>query len=359
MEIIPGLLDEIGRQCLIRIPFDQFPTLTSVSRKWKEQIESKEFLQQRKTSGFNQSLIGLIQTHPVTFLTPNKSRASTAPLYRLGLFEPGKHELNELPPIPGCEDGLPRFCHCAGVGRNIVVIGGWNTKTWELLNTVYIYDLITATWRRGVDMPGGKRSSFACASDLNRMVYIAGGHDQDKNTLRSALAYDVLGDVWFSLPDMARPRDECKGLFYGGKFNIIGGYQTEMQGDFDKSAEIFYVDTWNWDSDEKEILETDSCHKTCAFDHHGNLYKCDSAYLSRLHGSTWQRLIGFPSDVHMGTFITTWQDKMFVIGARIFGGPPNCYAIEFEKQKGAATLTKLEIPEEFIGPVQFGCNLEL
>ncbi|KAI3857977.1 hypothetical protein MKW92_045545 [Papaver armeniacum] len=271
-----GLLDEIGRQCLIRVPFDQFPTLTSVSRKWKQEVESKEFLQERKTSGFNQSLIGLIQTHPINFLTPKKSTASTAAAYRLCLFEPGKSQLKELPPIPGCEDGLPRFCHCAGVGRKIVVIGGWNTKTWELLNSVYIYDLITGMWRRGVDMPGGKRSSFACASDLDCMVYIAGGHDQEKNTLRSALAYDVLGDVWFSLPDMARPRDESKGLLSAGKFHVIGGYETEMQGDFDKSAEIFDVNTWKWDWDEKDILETDVCHKTCVFDHQGNLYKCDS-----------------------------------------------------------------------------------
>ncbi|KAI3982702.1 hypothetical protein MKX01_010185 [Papaver californicum] len=325
MEIIPGLLDEIGRKCMIRIPFDQFTT---------------------KTSGFSQSLIGwLIQTHPITFLTPKKSIASsTAPLYRLCLFEPGKHGLIKLPPIPGCEDGLPRFCLCAGVCRSIVVIGGWNTKTWELLNSVYIYDLITGTWRRGVDMPGGKRSSFACASDSNRMVYIAAGHDQEQNTLRSALAYDVLGDVRFSLPDI-RQRDECKGLFYNGKFHVIGGYQTEMQEDFDKSAEIFDVE---FCSHVTRLIS----RSLLSWNHHGNSYKCDLAYLACLRGPMWQPLIGLPSDVYMGTFIATLHDKMFVIGARTFGGPPNCYAIEFEKEKGSATLKKVEdVPKEFVGPV--------
>ncbi|KAI3857976.1 hypothetical protein MKW92_045544, partial [Papaver armeniacum] len=55
----------------------------------------------------------------------------------------------------------------------------------------------------------------------------------------------------------------------------------------------------------------------------------------------------------------TWKDKMFVIGAKFFGGLPNCYAVEFEKQNGTVSLTKLEMPEKIIGPVQFGCNLEL
>ncbi|MCL7036001.1 hypothetical protein MKW94_001804 [Papaver nudicaule] len=208
-------------------------------------------------------------------------------------------------------------------------------------------------------MPGGKRSSFACASDLKGMVYIAGGHDHEKNTLRSALAYDVSGDIWFSLPDMATQRDECKGLFHGGKFHVMGGYQTEMQQDFDKSTEILDIDTCKWNRILNDVLETDACQKTCVYDHHGSLYKCNSAYLGCLNGSTWQRLTELPSDVHIGTFIATCHEKMFVIGARIFGGSPNCYGVKFGKNKGVATLTKLEMPQEFIGSIDFGCNLEL
>ncbi|RZC71929.1 hypothetical protein C5167_035248 [Papaver somniferum] len=97
----------------------------------------------------------------------------------------------------------------------------------------------------------------ACASD-SKIFYIAGGHDQEKNALKSALSYHVSGDVWDPLPDMARHRDECKGLFYRGKFHVIGGYQTEMQGDFNKSAETFNVETGTWSPVEEDVLGTDT-----------------------------------------------------------------------------------------------------
>ncbi|KAI3949619.1 hypothetical protein MKW98_020941 [Papaver atlanticum] len=358
MEIIPGLPNEIGRECLIRVPYDRFATLISVSRTWKQEVKSAEFFQRRKTSGLNQSMIAILQTDPTNFITTTNNPHITTPKYRLCLYEPGKNERITLPAIPGCDDGVPLFCQCAGVGRNLVVIGGWDTKSWQVLNSVYIYNLVTGTWRRGADLPGDTRSFFACASD-SKTVYIAGGHDQEKNALKSALAYDVSGNVWAPLPDMARHRDECKGLFYGGKFHVIGGYQTEMQGDFEKSAETFDVETGTWNPVEEDVLGTDAYPKTCLFDNKGNLYKCCASYLGRLYGSTWQRFAEFPVDVCTGTFIATWGETIVVIGSKIYGGSLNCYALVFGEHKEKCGWTKLEMPKEFIGSVQFGCNLQL
>ncbi|RZC71629.1 hypothetical protein C5167_034769 [Papaver somniferum] len=359
MEIIPGLPDEIGRECLIRTSYDQFSTVSSISRKWKQEIQSKEFHHQRKTQGFNQSLIVLIQSDPISTSTTKPPKTHTTPAHRLSLYEPGKNEWHKLPPIPGYEDGLPLFCKCTGVGRNLVVIGGLDTKTYQVLNSVFIYDLVTCTWRRGADFPGGERSFFACASDQNRMVFIAGGHDDGKNALRSALAYDVLDDMWIPLPDMAKQRDECKGLFHGGKFHVISGYQTDMQGKFDKSTETFDADTWKWDPVEEQKLETEMCPRTYAFDHQGKLYKCVSSHLERLDGSAWRRLTELPNDVCNGTFVAMRREKMLVIGSGVQNGPQSCYALEFGRSKNQDVWTKLEIPEECTGFVHYGCNLDI
>ncbi|RZC75268.1 hypothetical protein C5167_050750 [Papaver somniferum] len=359
MEIIPGLPDEIGRECLIRIPFDQFSTVSSVSRSWKQEIQSKEFHHQRKINGFDQSLLALIQSDPITISSIKPPKTLITPAHRLSLYEPGKNEWHKLPPIPGYEDGLPLFCKCTGVGRNLVVVGGWDTKTYRVLNSVFIYDLVTCTWRRGADVPGGERSFFACASDFDRMVYIAGGHDAGKNALRSALAYDVVDNTWISLPDMAKQRDECKGLFHGGKFHVISGYQTDMQGKFDKSSESFDVDTWKWDQVEEGKLEAEMCPRTYVFDYEGKMYNCVSSFLTRLDGSTWQRLTELPDDVRAETFVAMWRKKMLVIGSSIQSGPQSCYALEFGKCGKKSMWTKLEMPKEFTGFVQSGCNLEL
>jgi len=95
-------------------------------------------------------------------------------------------------------------------------------------------------------MPGGPHTFFSCASDHERMMYVAGGHNEEKNALKSAFAYDVVNDMWILLPNMARERDECKVVFCAGDngfgtTKVVGGYCTEMQGRFERSAEEFDV----------------------------------------------------------------------------------------------------------------------
>ncbi|MCL7030309.1 hypothetical protein MKW94_012657 [Papaver nudicaule] len=360
MEIIPGLPNEIGRECLIRVPYTQFSKLMSVSKKWKQEIESNKFHQERKLRGFTQNLIALIQSDSIIDdLIQNPENPST-PVPRLSFYDPTKNAWIKLPPIPGTSsEGLPLFCEFAGVGRKLVVIGGWDTKTWQVLNSVYIYDLVAGTWRRGADMPGGKRSFFACASDMNRKVYVAGGHDDDKNALTSAQAYDVLDDLWIPLPDMARQRDECKGLYHGGKFHVIGGYQTETQGKFDKSTETFNIDTWKWDAVEEEKLESGICPRTCVFDFKGALYKCCSSYLMRLDGSKWRQFVELPADVYIGAHVVAWQKKMLVIGSDVLGGVQSCYVLEFENNEKRPKWMKLELSKECTRILQSGYSFEV
>ncbi|MCL7032519.1 hypothetical protein MKW94_008107 [Papaver nudicaule] len=213
-------------------------------------------------------------------------------------------------------------------------------------------------------MPGDMRSFFGCASD-SKTVYIAGGHDQKKNALRSVLAYDVCSDVWVALPDMARRRDECRGLVYGGKLHVIGGYRRECPGDFyfHKSAETFNVDTGTWNPVEEGFVGADKSPKKYLFDCQGNMYKSCSPYLERLYGSTWHRFVEFPDDVRMGPFVTTWgETRMVVIGSKNWDSPLNCYALVFGEHEEKCGWTKLEMSEQFMGPVApglFGCTLQL
>ena len=76
------------------------------------------------------------------------------------------------------------------------MVGGYDPQTWESLNSVFVYNVVSATWRCDADIPGMRRSFFGCASDSDRTVVVAGGHEGEKNALRSALAYDVAKDEW-------------------------------------------------------------------------------------------------------------------------------------------------------------------
>ncbi|RVW23543.1 F-box/kelch-repeat protein [Vitis vinifera] len=108
--------------------------------------------------------------------------------YRVTLLDLETGNWSELPPVPGFSDGLPMFCQLVGVESEIVVVGGWDPDTWEISSSVFIYNFMSATWWRGADMPAERRSFFRCAtSGLERVVYVAGGHDGENNALKSAL----------------------------------------------------------------------------------------------------------------------------------------------------------------------------
>ncbi|KAK6124904.1 hypothetical protein DH2020_041365 [Rehmannia glutinosa] len=68
-----------------------------------------------------------------------------------------------------------------------------------------------------------RRLFFACASDSDRTVFVAGGHDGEKCALKSAMAYDVARDEWSHLPDMSAERDESKGSTTAGNSTSSAG----------------------------------------------------------------------------------------------------------------------------------------
>nr|DAD35824.1 TPA_asm: hypothetical protein HUJ06_006464 [Nelumbo nucifera] len=175
MNLVPCLPNEIARECLIRVPYNQFSTVSAVCKGWKEEVESVQFHQQRKSGELSQAI-------------------------------PTTGSWSSLPPAPGFPDGLPLFSQCAGVGRNLMVIGGWNPTTWE---RCFVFDFISGRWHRGADMPGGGGGSclfFTCPLDFDRKIFVAGGHDDEKNALESAMSYDLAKDDWAPLPDIERPR---------------------------------------------------------------------------------------------------------------------------------------------------------
>ncbi|XP_066374616.1 uncharacterized protein [Miscanthus floridulus] len=150
--------------------------------------------------------------------------------YRMVLLEPVEGRWAPLPPLSWPSESLPLFCQVAAVdsaggqGRKwLVVVGGWHLETWAPTDAVFIYDFLTGAWRRGTPMLGPRRSFFACAP-VGGAVCVAGGHDDERNVLRSALAYDPDVNAWAQLPDMAEERDEPHGLCVtaggGGRFLV-------------------------------------------------------------------------------------------------------------------------------------------
>ncbi|OIW03835.1 hypothetical protein TanjilG_30111 [Lupinus angustifolius] len=366
MELISDLPEDVARDCLVRVSYQQFAAVASVCKKWKTEIQSPEFCRRRRAIGKTQKIVVTVQSR----MEPDKCgagllvKSTMNPVYRLSVLEPETGIWSELPVPPGFDGGLPVFCQLVGVGYDVVVMGGWDPDSLKPSNSVLIYNFMSGTWRSGTDIPGGARTFFACATDSARTVYVAGGHDEEKNALRSAYAYDVLSDLWIPMPDMAMERDECKAMLYGsggGSDNslcIIGGYCTEMQGQFERSAEVFDFATWKWSPMMDEFLDDAMCPRTCVNgggDGDKRLYMCSGSDVVALMDSTWQRVAKVPSEIRNVACVGAWEGAVLLIGSSGLGKPYMGFVLDVK----SGVWTKIVSPDNYTGHVQSGCFLEI
>ncbi|KAK1319470.1 F-box/kelch-repeat protein SKIP20 [Acorus calamus] len=289
--LIPGLPDDIGMECLVRVPHRYHCHLRSVCRRWRDLLSLPLFYSLRDRSGTAEDLLFLIQATTTTTTTttigtsetmeppPTPSSTSEATdeewknqhqeqqvVQRLCCFSPPVYGLTVYnatdgtwlkmaPPPP--KFFFPTFCQCVSLPpARLILFGGWDPETLEPIPDVYVYDFVAGRgggWRRGAPMSEA-RSFFACAvavtSSNSVHVYVAGGHDSQKNALRSAEVYDVDADEWRALPPMSKERDECHGLIDddSGRFWVLSGYPTDSQGQFGESAEFYDPTMGEWSS---------------------------------------------------------------------------------------------------------------
>uniref|UniRef100_A0A0E0G2V7 F-box domain-containing protein n=1 Tax=Oryza nivara TaxID=4536 RepID=A0A0E0G2V7_ORYNI len=367
-ELIPGLPEEVARECLLRVGFDQLPAARSTSRRWKAEVESPFYHRLRRARGMARPLLALAQAEPpLAAAGPANKYAGLSTSYRLVLHDPVTGGWAALPPLPGA-GGLPLFCQLASVAacgrerRRLVVVGGWDPETWAPTDAVHVYDFLSGSWRRGAAMPGPRRSFFACAA-VGRWVFVAGGHDEEKNALRSAVAYDAEADAWVPLPDMAAERDEARGVCVGGRFVAVGGYPTEAQGRFAGSAEAFDPAAWAWGPVQERVLDEGTCPRTCcaapAPAAGATMYMLRDGHLAARDatnngGAAWRAVASLPEDGRAVTALAAIGDgRVVAIGAGSHGGEQAVYLLTTEeggdKNGAAQSWARAAAPPEFAG----------
>lgn len=349
IELIPGLPSDLGLECLTRLPHSAHRVSLRVCNQWRCLLQSDEFYSHRKKTGHTRKVACLIQAHEQPPPPPTHSESevkkptgSSPPSYGITVLDPESKSWDRVVPVPEYPFGLPLFCQLASCEGNLVLMGGWDPASYEPLTAVFVYDFRTSAWRRGRDMPE-KRSFFATGSGQGR-VYVAGGHDENKNALCTAWAYDPWRDEWTVLAPMSRERDECEGAVVGGEFWVVSGYATDRQGMFDGSADVLDIRSGQWRRVDG-VWEAGRCPRSCV--------------VVGKNGKVVNR-----SEVDMGLRVgvcgvMVGSGNTLVTGSECEGAPHGFYLVEKIEEGQNRELTKITVPDGFSGFVQSGCCVEI
>ncbi|GJY84978.1 F-box/kelch-repeat protein-like protein [Tanacetum coccineum] len=165
--------------------------------------------------------------------------------------------------------------------------------------------------------------------------------------------YDVALDKWAQLADMAKERDECRGLFHHGKFYVLNGYPTNMQGHFHENVEAFDMSTSQWYETKDEFLETKHFPNICVEGTDKKMYMCRDDNVVTLKNDTWQFVAKLPADAAKAPYMIPFLGHMLLLGASKDSKPSNAYKMDLNER----VWTKVEVSVEYSGHVQSGCCL--
>ncbi|TYG54036.1 hypothetical protein ES288_D09G157100v1 [Gossypium darwinii] len=322
-ELIPGLPEEIGLDCLIRFHYSTYRVAARVCRRWQQLLQSRELHYLRKQAGYTRKAACLVQ------LLNNTTDSAG--------FDPVSGIWDRIDPVPKYPYGLPLFCQIASSEGKLVVMGGWDPSSYDPVRDVFIYDFTTQRWGQGKQMP--ETRSFFAPGGFEGRIIVAGGHDENKNALSTAWEYDVDRDEWTELARMSQERDECQGMVIGSEFWVVSGYRTDNQGGFEGSAELMDLRTGEWRRSE-EAWKASQCPRSCVgVGKEKKLFywgDCDSA-------------------IRVGACAVPLGEGTLVSGSAYQGGPQGFFLVEGHGER----FKRIDVPPQFSGFVQSGCSLDI
>ena len=84
-----------------------------------------------------------------------------------------------------------------------------------------IYDPVTDTWEKGLDMPTARR--LLSANAVNGKIYAIGGSTAANIPLSTVEEYDPATDTWVKKADIPTPRNGLSTSTIKGRIYAIGG----------------------------------------------------------------------------------------------------------------------------------------
>ncbi|XP_048408890.1 kelch domain-containing protein 8A isoform X3 [Stegostoma tigrinum] len=138
-----------------------------------------------------------------------------SPVSNCEVYYPEANQWTSLPPMPTARAGVA----VAALGKQILVIGGVGVHQ-NALSTVEMYNV-----------------------DEDCRVYAVGGMGSDMYPQANLQQYDIVKDIWLSLPAMPTPRYAASTFLRGSKIHVFGGRQAKNPV---SAFEVYDIEAKSW-----------------------------------------------------------------------------------------------------------------
>ncbi|GFZ20787.1 Galactose oxidase/kelch repeat superfamily protein [Actinidia rufa] len=202
-----GLPDDLAIACLIRVPRAEHTKLRLVCKRWYRLLAGNFFYSLRRSFGMAEEWVYVIK----------RDRDGRISWHA---FDPMNQLWQPLPPVPIEYSGALGFGCAVLSGCHLYLFGGKDPLKGSMRRVVF-YSARTNKWHRVPDMLRKRHLFGSCV--INNSLYVAGGECEGiQRTLHSAEVYDPNKNRWSFIADMSTPMVPFIGVVYDGKWFLKG-----------------------------------------------------------------------------------------------------------------------------------------
>lgn len=151
---------------------------------------------------------------------------------------------------------MPAYINHPGVvaaNNKVYVVGGFDPigirlrwlmfADWKPLNSLFIYDIPTATWSKGPDMPYARGAGGLSICDT--AIWYTGGINEEKEISNKFFYFSFRDNQWHKLTDMPTARDHMRMELAGNKLYAISGRKDDLRKNLG-AVEVYDLSTNTW-----------------------------------------------------------------------------------------------------------------
>ncbi|KAL8159481.1 hypothetical protein V2J09_001018 [Rumex salicifolius] len=218
--LLPGLPDDLAIACLIRVPRVEHRKLRLVCKRWHRLLSGNFFYSLRKSLGMAEEWVYVMK----------RERDGKISWHA---FDPTYQLWQPLPPVPVEYSESLGFGCAVLSGCHLYLFGGRDPIKGSMRRVVF-YSARTNKWHPAPGMLRKRHFFGSCV--INNCLYVAGGECEGiQRTLRSAEVYDPNKNRWSFIADMSTAMVPFIGVVYNGKWYLkgLGTHREVMSEAFD------------------------------------------------------------------------------------------------------------------------------